>query len=321
MKAWLSEIYGPAEVLSLQDIPDPLPGDDELLIDLKSVSLNAYDWHNMRGDPRLIRLSGGLFRPKQTILGSDASGIVTKVGRNVDNFRPGDRVFGEFHYGGFGEKLCVSTDLMIHMPAGLSFEDASCLPMAGVTALQGLRDRGRIKSGQKVLINGASGGVGHFAVQIAKSFAAEVTAVCSTVNLDLVRSIGADYVVDYTREDFSSNGKKYDLILDAVGNQSLSNLKKALTAVGVAVVIGFVSWGKMLPIALQSRKESKPGRKQVSMMVTDTSASDLETMRSLVESGKVKPHIDRRYVFEELPEAMAYMETGRARGKVVVNRQ
>lgn len=319
MKAWVSDEYGTAEVLRLREVPDPVPGDNEVIVDVKSVSLNAYDWHNMRGEPRLARLSMGLLKPKSNIFGSDASGVISEIGRNVKDFQVGDEVFGEFHLGGFGERLSVSTALMMLKPASISFEDAAALPMAGVTALQALRDRGRIKPGQKVLVNGASGGVGHFGVQISKSFGAEVTGVCSTGNLDLVRSIGADHVIDYSQEDFCARGERYDLILDAVGNKSLKDLKKALAPDGSAIVIGFTSWGLMLPIILQSRKEPKKGKKYVSMMVTDTRAADLKTLLKLVESGKVKPHIESRYSFENLTAAVAHLETGRARGKIVIS--
>lgn len=319
MRAWAGDRYGSADVLQLKEVADPVPGDDEVLVELKATSLNAYDWHNMRGEPRLARFSMGLFKPRNNIFGSDASGVIAGVGANVKDFRIGDEVLGEFHLGGFGEKLCVPTDLMIHKPASMSFDAAAALPMAGVTALQGLRDRGHIKSGQKVLINGASGGVGHFGVQIARSYGCEVTGVCSTGNLDLVSSIGADSVIDYTREDFCSNGKSYDLILDAVGNKSIRDLKNALAPEGLAIVIGFTNWGFMLPIILQSRKEPKPGKKYVSMMVTDTSKADLQTLLDLVETDKLKPHIESRYSFENLPAAVAHLETGRARGKIVIS--
>lgn len=319
MRAWTSDRYGRAEVLQLKEVADPAPGDNEVVIDIRSVSLNAYDWHNMRGEPFLARLSVGLLKPKKNVFGSDASGVITGVGRNVKDFQTGDEIFGEFHLGGFGERLCASTELMMLKPPTMSFEDAAALPMAGVTALQGLRDRGRIKAGQKVLVNGASGGVGHFAVQIAKAWGADVTGVCSTGNLDLVRSLGADSVIDYKKEDFCDSGKRYDLVLDAVGNKSVKDLKKALVPDGSAIVVGFTSWGTMLPIMLQSRKEPKKGKKYVSMMVTDTRAADLDTLLKLTESGKLKPHIESRYSFEELPAAVAQLETGRARGKIVVS--
>lgn len=311
--------YGKADGLRLKELADPVPGDDEVSVDVKTVSLNAYDWHNMRGEPRITRMSMGLLKPKKNIFGSDASGVITGIGRSVKNFQVGDEVFGEFHVGGFGEKISVPTDLMMKKPESMSFEDAAALPMAGVTALQALRDRGRIKPGQKVLINGASGGVGHFGIQIARSFDCEVTGVCSTGNMELVRSAGADLVIDYTKEDFCESGKSYDLILDAVGNKSRKDLKKALAPDGSAIVIGFTSWGTMLPIILQSRKEPKRGKKYVSMMVTDTRAADLETLLELVNSGKLKPHIESRYGFDELPAAVAHMETGRARGKIVIS--
>lgn len=315
----MSDQYGKADGLRLKEVADPVPGDDEVLIDVKSVSLNAYDWHNMRGEPRLARLSMGLLKPKKNIFGSDASGVITGVGPDVRGFQVGDEVFGEFHVGGFGEKLCAPTKLMMKKPASMSFEDAAALPMAGVTALQALRDRGRIKAGQKVLVNGASGGVGHFGVQIAKSYGCEVTGVCSTGNLGLVRSIGADSVIDYRKEDFCDGEKSYDLILDAVGNKALKDLTKALTPEGSAIVIGFTSWGTMLPIILQSRKEPKRGKKYVSMMVTDTREADLETLMNLTASGKLKPHLESRYSFDELPAAVAHLETGRARGKIVIS--
>ncbi|MCK5248940.1 MAG: NAD(P)-dependent alcohol dehydrogenase [Spirochaetaceae bacterium] len=312
MKAWVSRAYGSPDVMRLEDVVCPAPTDDEVLVDVRGISVNPYDWHYLRGTPRMFRISSGLFRPKNTILGSDIAGVVRKIGKNVTAFKPGDEVFGEAVLGGFAESVCVSQDKLALKPAGLSFDESAALPMASITALQGLRDKGRIRGGQKVLINGASGGVGTFAVQIAKSFDTTVTGVCSTRNLKLVKSIGADSVIDYTRSDFTRSGDRYDLIFDAAGSLSVSDMKRMLAPGGIAAVIGYTSMRRIIHVVFA-------GGSSIGTMTANTTTRDLELIRGLVESEKVKPVIDSRVFFADLPQALAYLECGHARGKVVIS--
>jgi NADPH:quinone reductase-like Zn-dependent oxidoreductase len=268
----------------------------------------------MRGKPVFSRATLGLLRPKHEILGGDIAGQVEAVGSGVTQIKPGDEVYAnllDHGYGGFAEYVSVPVDVMSLKPANLSFEEAAAVPMAAVTALQGLRHHGEIQPMQKVLINGASGGVGTFAVQIAKSFGAEVTGVTSTRNIDLVRSLGADHAVDYTATDFARSGQRYDLILDTIGNRSVPDLRRALVEGGKASVTGFTNMGKLMGVSLR-------GGKDVAMVSAHVTTKDLELLSGLIEAGKVRPHIDRRYPFAEIPAAIAYLEQGHARGKVVV---
>src|SRR3990172_5073039 len=241
MKAIVYTKYGPPDILRLKDIEKPTPKEDDVLVKVHAASANPLDWHRMRGAPFLVRLMDGLFKPKNPKLGADVAGRVEAVGRNIEQFKPGDEVFGISRggAGAFAEYVCARENALALKPANISFEEAAAVPVAAFTALQGLRDKGQIQSGQKVLINGASGGVGTFAVQIAKSFEAEVTGVCSTRNLDMVRSIGADHVIDYTRDDFTKNGQRYDLILDAAAYRSVSDYRRALSPQGIYVLILF----------------------------------------------------------------------------------
>ncbi len=315
MKAILFTEYGSPDVLQLKEVEKPAPKDNEVLVKVYAASANPADWHTMRGEPFLARLVNGLLKPKNSRLGADVSGRVEAVGKNVTQFQAGDEVFGELQLsdlGSFAEYICAHEDTFALKLSKLTFEQAAAVPLAAFTALQGLRDKGQIKSGQKVLINGASGGVGTFAVQIAKSFGTEVTAVCSTQNLDMVRSIGADHVIDYTKEDFTDNGQRYDLIFDAVGNRSVSDLKRALSPNGICSVAGFTS----LPRLFQTMFF---GGKKVGLMETaSANKKDLLIIKELLESGKIVPVIDRTYTLKEVPEAIRYLETGRAKGKVVV---
>jgi NADPH:quinone reductase-like Zn-dependent oxidoreductase len=314
MKAFLWERYGPPEALRLAEVEKPGPGADEVLVRMLGVSVNPADWHSMRGKPLFSRVTLGLLRPKHRILGVDVAGQVETVGDGVTWFKPGDEVYGnllDHGYGAFAEHVSVPVDAMSLKPANLSFEEAAAVPMAAPTALQGLRHHGEIRSGQKVLVNGASGGVGHFAVQIAKSYGAEVTGVTSTRNIDLVRSLGADHVVDYTSSDFARTGRRYDLILDTIGNRSVSDLRRALVEGGKAAVTGFTSMGNLMGVSLR-------GGKDVAQVQAHVTAEDLELLSGLIEAGKVRPQIDRRFTFAEIPAAIAYLEQGHARGKVVV---
>ena len=315
MKAIVYTEYGPPEVLQLKEVERPVPRDDEVLVKIHAASANAADWHLMRAEPFLARLENGLLKPKNTKLGADVAGRVEGVGKNVTQFQAGDEVFGSMplnELGTFAEYLCALEDALALKPARLTFEQAAAVPLAAFTALQGLRDKGQIQPGQKVLINGASGGVGTFAVQIAKSYGTEVTGVCSTRNLDLVRSIGADHVIDYTQEDFTRNGQRYDLIFDAVGNRSISDYQRALSPDGICSVAGFTSLSRLFQVMFL-------GGKKIGLMQTaKANKKDLVIIQELLEAGKVVPVIDRSYPLSEVPEAIRYLETGHARGKVVI---
>jgi NADPH:quinone reductase-like Zn-dependent oxidoreductase len=314
MKAFISERYGPPERLRTAEVDKPAADAGEVLVKVLAISVNPADWHSMRGKPLFSRATLGLLRPKHKILGVDIAGRVEAVGSGVTRFQPGDEVYAnllEHGYGGFAEYASAPLAVVSPKPANLSFEEAAAVPMAAVTALQGLRHHGDIRPGQRVLINGATGGVGTFAVQIAKAYGAEVTGVTSTPNLDLVRSLGANHLVDYTTTDVAGGGRRYDLVLDTVGNRSVRELRGALAEGGKAAVTGFTRVGRLLAVSLR-------GGKDVAMVSAHVTTGDLELLSELIEAGKVRPQIDRRYRFAELPAAIAYLEQGRASGKVVV---
>ena len=321
MKAIVYHDYGSPDVLKCEEIDKPTPGDSEVLIRVRAASVNPADWHYMRGTPYFVRLQAGLRRPKATRLGVDGAGQVETVGRNVTQLKPGDGVFGACR-GAFAEYACAAESALVMKPDNVTFEQAASVPIAAVTALQGLRDKGRIQPGQKVLINGAAGGVGTFAVQIAKSFGAEVTGVCSTRNVDRVRSIGADQVIDYTQEDFTKTGQRYDIILDAVGNHSLLACRRALNPKGIYVAVGGPSGPWMIgPLAraitapVLSRLVSQ---NLVMLLARLSKEGDLAILRDLMAAGKLIPVIDRTYPLSEVPEAIRYLEEAHARGKVVI---
>jgi NADPH:quinone reductase-like Zn-dependent oxidoreductase len=321
MKAIIYQTYGSPEVLELREVAKPVPKDNEVLIKVHSASANPLDWHRMRGTPIIARMMFGLRRPKDTRLGADVAGRVEAVGQNITQFKPRDEVFGmtSGSAGAFAEYVCATENRLAPKPANISFEEAASAPVAAFTALQGLRDAGKIQAGQKVLINGASGGVGTFAVQIAKSYGTEVTGVCSTRNVEMVRSIGADHVIDYTKEDFTKSGKQYDLIFDTVANHSVLEYKSALNPNGICSVAGFSTMRHMFQEMIMGTLVSKMGSKTIGGMgVAKPNKKDLEIIKELLESGKVKPVIDRRYPLNEVPEAIRYLETSRARGKVVI---
>ena len=318
MRAIVYTRYGPPDVLQIKAVEKPTPEDDEVLLRILAASVNAYDWHFLTADIFLIRLmGGGLLKPKNTRLGADIAGRVEAVGRNVTQFQPGDEVFG-MTQGGFAEYACAPENTLASKPSNLSFEEAAAIPMAAVTALQGLRDTGQIQPGQKVLINGASGGVGTFAVQIAKSFGAEVTAVCSTRNLEMARSIGADHIIDYTKENFTQNGQQYDLIFAANGYHSLAAYKRALTPRGIYVMAGG-TMAQIFQAMLMGSWMSETGGKKMGAVMAKRNQKDLAILKELVEAGKVVPVIDRRYPFSEAAEALRYLGQGHARGKVVIS--
>lgn len=320
MKAIVYTKYGPPEVLQLKEVEKPVPKDNEVLVKVIAASANPADWHMIRGEPKFARLAFGLTKPKNIIPGIDIAGKIEAVGKNVKEFQPGDDIFGDCGWGGaFAEYVCVNENRLVPKPANISFEEGASISVAAISALQGLRDKGNIQSGQKVLINGASGGVGTFAVQLAKYFGAEVTAVCSTRNLDLVRSIGADNVIDYTKEDFANTTQKYDLIIDNVANRSVTDLKRALSPNGLCVIIGFSSLSRMIQQMLLGPLASMIGNKKiVGLGTAKPNKKDLLQLRDLLAAGKIKPVIDRRYSLSEVPEAIRYLEEGHARGKVVI---
>jgi NADPH:quinone reductase-like Zn-dependent oxidoreductase len=320
MKALVATKYGSPDVLNLKEVEKPAPMEDEVLVKICAASVNAGDWHLLRADPFLTRLAFGFLRPKHKILGSDVAGRVEAVGGNVTQFQPGDEVFGDLSgcgFGGFAEYVCASEDALALKPANISFEEAAAVPSAAATALQGLRDRGQIQQGQTVLVNGASGGVGTFAVQIAKSFGAEVTGVCSTSKMDMVRSIGADQVIDYTEEDFTKNGRRYDLILAANGNQPISAYKRALSPKGICVMSGG-SGPQMFQSMVLGPIISMTGNKKMDNLLKKSNKKDLVVLKVFLEAGKITPVIDKTYPLAEVPEAIGYLENGHARGKVVI---
>jgi len=320
MKAIVYAEYGSPEVLQFTEVAKPSPKDDEVLIQIHAASVNPLDWHYMRGTPYLVRIQAGLRKPKATRLGVDVAGHVEAVGRNVTQFKLGDEVFGACR-GAFAEYACASERSLALKPANVTFEQAAAVAIAGFTALQGLRDKGHVQPGQKVLINGAAGGVGTFAVQIARSFGADVTGVCSTRNVDLVRSIGADRVIDYTQEDFTRSGQRYDLILDMIGNHSLSGCRRALRPEGTLVLVGGPDNGRWLgPLTglLKAVVLSRFVSQKLLPFLAHSSKEDLITMQGLLEAGKVTPVIDRSYPLSEVPEAIRYLEEGHAQGKVVI---
>ena len=323
MKAIVYRDYGSPDVLRFEEIEDPTATNDEVLIRVGAASVNPYDWHFMTGTPFLARLGAGLRKPKNGRLGVDFAGTVEAVGKDVTRFEPGDEVFGTRN-GAFAEYVCVpEARNVVPKPANVTFEQAAAVPMAGVTALQALRDKGRLQAGQKVLINGASGGVGTFAVQIARSFGAEVTGVCSTRNVDTVRSIGADHVVDYTQEDFTVDGRRYDLMLDIAGNRSWSECKRVLTDTATLVVVGGRKtnrWIGPLGDGLKKRFASLAGsRKVVSPFLASIKKDDLVALGELLEAGNVKPVIEQRYELSEVSDAVGYVGTGHAQGKIVIS--
>jgi NADPH:quinone reductase-like Zn-dependent oxidoreductase len=324
VKAIVRDSYGSPDVLELTDIDKPEPGDDEVLLRVHAASVNPADWHILRGAPYIARMQFGLRKPKDRVLGCDVAGHIEAVGKNVTMLKPGEEVFGSpfMHgLGAFAEWVCISEDLLAPKPVNLSFEQAAAVPLAASTALQGLRDQGRIEPGYKVLIIGASGGVGTFAVQIAKSFDAEVSGVCSTKNLDMVRSLGAEHVIDYTQEDFTHSGHKYELIFQLAGTLSPSECRSALTPNGTLVISSGESEGRWIgPVDRVIKAlvlSAFVSQKMVSFTVKPN-REDLQLLKQFIEDGTLTPVIDRTYPLAQLPEAIRYLEEGHARGKVVI---
>jgi NADPH:quinone reductase-like Zn-dependent oxidoreductase len=319
MKAIVYHSYGSPDVLRCEEIEKPTPGDNEVLIKVRAASVNPLDWHFMRGAPYFVRLGAGLRKPRVTRLGVDVAGQVEAVGRKATHFKPGDEVFGVCR-GAFAEYVRTSESALVIKPDNVTFEQAASVPVAALTTLQGLRDKGQIQPRQKVLINGAAGGVGTLAVQIAKSFGADVTGVCSGRNVDMVGSIGADHVIDYTQEDFTKSAQRYDLLFDCVGNHSLLACRRVVNPKGIYIMIGAPTdrWIRPLPRAVKAVVLSLFVSQKLCMILPKRSKQDLTTMRELMESETVTPVIERRYRLSEVPEAIRYLEEGHARGKVVI---
>jgi NADPH:quinone reductase-like Zn-dependent oxidoreductase len=321
MKAIVYRCYGSPDVLKLEDIAKPLPADKRMLVKVRAASVNPLDWHYMRGEPLVMRPGVGIGTPDNIHMGVDFAGTVVSVGKDVTRFKPGDEVFGG-KGGAFGEYVSVAEKGSVAMkPSNVTFEQAAAVPIAAVTALQALRDKGKIQPGQTVLINGASGGVGTFAVQIAKSYGAKVTGVCSTRNLAMVRSLGADQVIDYTQEDFTKGSQRYDLIIDTVGTHSLSDYRRALNPHGSLVIVGSLDKGRWLgPLtgSIDLWLYSTFVSQKMSFMLAELSPEDLDVLRDMMQAGKITSVIDRRYSLSEVPEAIRYLEQGHARGKVVI---
>ena len=318
MKAIVRHAYGSPDVFRLEDVPKPTPGETDVLIRVHAASANAGDWHLMRGTPFPFRLVAGLLKPRHTIIGTDVAGRVESVGRRVTQFKPGDEVFGELSrcgFGGYAEYVVAPETALALKPSNASYEEAAATPTSGLTALQGLR-KGRIQAGHKVLIHGAGGGVGSFAVQVAKSFGTEVTAVCGPGSLDMVRSIGADHVLDYTRDDFAQTGRRYDVILAVNGDRSIWDYRRALSRNGSYVMSG--GSNRQLLHALLYGPLLSLGNQRFGNLLTRPSPRDLLFLKDLIETGKVKPVIDRRFALGEVPKAIQYVEDGHSRGKVVV---
>lgn len=321
MKAIAYRCYGSSEVLEFADVEKPIATDNEVLVKVKAASVNPLDWHYMRGTPYIMRLGAGLGAPTNTKIGVDFAGTVEAVGKDVTRFKPGDEVFGG-RGGAFAEYVIIPEDRgLAQKPGNMTFEQAAAVPIAGVTALQALRDKGQLKPGQKVLINGASGGVGTFAVQIAKSFGAEVTAVCSTRNVEMVRSIGADHVIDYTRDDYTESGQRYDLIVDMVANHSLLANRKALKPDGILVMVGGAKgdWVAPLKNPIKALMLSPFIGQELVTILAKLNKEDLAILGDLMQAGKVTPVIDRRFQLSEVPAAIRYSEKGHARGKIVID--
>jgi len=317
VKAIVYTQYGSPDVLAFKEIPTPTPKDNEVRVELCAASVNPLDWHFLRGTPWPLRLMTGLFKPKRTVLGCDIAGRVEAVGKDVKLFQLGDEVYSGVEVGGFADFVCAAEEKLALKPRNLSFEEAAAVPVAALTALQGLRDTGGIKPGHSVLIDGASGGVGTFAIQIAKCFGAEVTAVCSTAKMETARSLGADHVIDYTQEDFSRNGQQYDLIFAANAHRSLFAYRRALKPGGVYVMAG--GGGSQILQSLFLRPVlSRIGSKKMLGLLARMKNKDLVFLNELLENGKIAPVIDRRYPLSAAADAIRYLEEGHARGKVVL---
>jgi len=322
MQAIIHTQYGPPEALELKEIAKPTIGASDVLVKVHAAALNAYDWHILRADPFIARLTTGLFKPKKTLLGADIAGRVEAVGQNVQQFKPGEAVFGEISMvgGGFAEYVAAPESALAHQPANLSFEEAAAVPMAAMTALQGLRDGGKLKAGQKALIHGASGGVGTFAVQLAKVLGAEVTAVCSARSVAQAYALGADHVIDYTQTDFAQQGQLYDVILAVGGNRTLDDYQRALTRRGIYVMVGG-SNSQIFQALLLGAFKTRAGGQTFTVITEKPNQKDLTYLKGLLETGVIKPVLDRCYPLSKVPEAIRYLEQGHPKGKIIIQIQ
>lgn len=322
MRALQRYCYGGTDRLAIERVARPAMADDTVLVKVHAAAVNPLDWHYMRGKPYIMRLDSGLGAPKSAAMGVDFAGTVEAIGKSVTRFKVGDRVFGA-RDGALAEYVAVrEAGTIVAIPDGIDFADAAAVPVAAMTALQAVRDKARVSPGQKVLVNGASGGVGTYAVQIARALGAEVTGVCSTRNVDMVRSIGAAHVVDYTREDFTLGSERYDVIIDNVGTHSVGEYRRVMTAGGVLVVVGSVDDGDYLgPLAtlIRAKAAGTFGSQRVEAFISSSNAADLTFLRDLMQRGQLRSVLDRTYPFAQAAEAIAYLETGRARGKVIVD--
>jgi NADPH:quinone reductase-like Zn-dependent oxidoreductase len=321
MKAIVYRCYGNPEVLRLEEIAKPSPADDRVLVKVHAASVNPLDWHYMQGKPYIMRAMAGVGKPDSILMGADFAGTIETVGKNVTRFKPGDEVFGD-RDGAFGEYVSVRENGAIaSKPSNMTMEQAAAVPVAGITALQALRDKGKLQSGQKVLINGASGGVGTFAVQIAKTYGADVTGVCSTKNVEMVKSLGADHVIDYTKEDFTQGSVRYDLIIDNVGSHTLSEYRHVLKPNGALVIVGGPSdnsWLGPLTTSVKAYFVAPFVSQKLIFMLAQANKDDLNVLRDLMQAGKLTPVIDRRYTLAETPQAISYLEQGHAKGKIII---
>lgn len=318
MQAVLFENYGSPDVLKLQEVTKPTPREHAVLIRVHAAGTNPLDWHKMRGEPVLVRLTDGLMKPKDGRLGADVAGVVEAVGSAVTRFKPGDAVFGEGGVGGFAEYVCLREKALALKPANITFAEAAAVPVAALTALQALRDSGKVRAGQSVLINGASGGVGTYMVQVAKQLGAVVTAVASTRNLELVKSLGADHVIDYTKQKVAASGQKFDLVLDNVGNLTAAQFRQLLKPQGIGVMVGFTTVGRMLGNVVAGRWSALRGGPTIGSMLAQANPDDMQLLHDWLADGRLKSVIDRTYPLAETAEAIRYLETSRARGKVVI---
>ena len=318
MQAIVFENYGSPDVLQLKEIAKPTPQENEVLIKVQAAGTNPLDWHKMRGAPVLVRLTDGLMKPKDGRLGADVAGVVEAVGSGVTRFKPGDAVFGEGGVGGFAEYVCLREKALALKPANITFAEAAAVPVAALTALQALRDSGKVQAGQSVLINGASGGVGTYMVQVAKQLGAVVTAVASTRNLELVKSLGADHVVDYTKQKVTTSGQKFDVVLDNVGNLTAAQFRQLLKPQGKGVMVGFTTIGRMLGNVVAGRWSARRGGPTITSMLAQANPDDMQRLHDWLAAGHLKSVIDRTYPLAETAAAIRYLETSRARGKVVV---
>lgn len=317
MKAIVCEKYGMPDVLELREVEKPVPGNGEVLVKIHAASVNQYDWHLLTADMLFVRLGSGMFKPKHTRPGADVAGRIEAVGAGVTRFRPGDEVYGEIGSGAFAEYACAREERLAPKPANLTFAQAAAVPMAALTALQGLRDKGGVRAGQAVLIHGAGGGVGTFAVQFAKNFAADVTAVCSAGNADQARALGADHVIDYAQEDFTRSGRRYDLILAVNGNRSIFTYRRALAPGGAYICIGG-SPAQIFQGVLMGKLLSWRGGKKLGFVVANVNRKDLDFIRELIEAGRIRPVIERSYPLSGTAEALRHLGAGHARGKIVI---